>query len=415
MSTGVKKKKKKGTYDNTKLVAIIAIALAVIVVASIVITVVMVYTGNYVARVKGEKLYNYEYEYYLNQRVSRIGEDVDVPDSASTSEREEVYSMYLASKGEDGLYPLVRYKQEALEELQEFKISYLLARDKGYKLTAEENRNVEQNVEYTVNMYYRIYSQSGTNITYDEVVDYVCGGMDLSQYKSFIKLSETVGKYKADLMDSYNISDAEIKEVYDAEPNDYRSIDIQKMELVADEDDIGEEEMTDDQKAELKAKAEDYIAKFKSGELDFTETIKKESAENGADTSEGKSTVRKGSETGIKVVDDWAYEQEKASEKDEYALLESDTAIYIVKCLDIYDINSPATTDSEGNEVENTIISSIRNTIKSDRADEQIKAEAKAAQGYDLTNVNQGRIDQIFNDNTIVKNFIANYGAKVSD
>ena len=62
--TKIKKTNKKGSYDN-KIIKIIVACLAVFVAVVIGIAVMITLTTGYVAKVDGMKIYDYEYDYFL--------------------------------------------------------------------------------------------------------------------------------------------------------------------------------------------------------------------------------------------------------------------------------------------------------------------------------------------------------------
>ena len=83
-----------------------SISLAVIVVLVSVLSVVVVTSGNYVAKLNGQKLYNYEYTYYLDKELSSLGADIEIPDDATDEKKMEIYKKHFSEKDEDGKYVL---------------------------------------------------------------------------------------------------------------------------------------------------------------------------------------------------------------------------------------------------------------------------------------------------------------------
>ena len=415
MSTEVKKKKKRGSHDNNKLIAILAITLGVIVVAVSVLSIVVVTSGNYVAKLNGQKLYNYEYTYYLNQQIAALQDEIEVDEDADSDARLEAYKTFFSTKDDNGQYPLERCKDKALEELRLFKTSYQLACDAGYELTSDEKKNVENNVDYYINYYYQFYAQySSTSVTYDDVVEQVCGNMTVSQYKEYAKQDTAIAKYKDAMKEAYNITEDELRAVYDENVNDYRKVTIQKFFLSTQttDEDGNAVDMTDEQKAEVKAKIEDYLAKFQSGEYSFEEKIKAESEESDSANTIGVTTVSSTDSTGVTVLDDWAKAQTAVSEEGVYELVEDSKGYYIVRCTEIEDFdNSEDSTEGANDSIKNT----IKTKIETEKADAQMREEAEAATGYELSNIKESKIDELFDQNDSVVAIISNYGAKVSD
>lgn len=414
MSTEVRKKKKTGSRDNNKLIAILAISLSVIVVAVSVLTVVIFTSGNYVAKVNGQKLYNYEYEYYLNQQLSLLSEEIEIPDDATDEEETELYKTFFTTKDEDGQYPLARCKEEALKELKLFKTSYQLAVKNGYELTSEEASNVEDNVDYMISYYYQLYSQYDSSTTYDTIVSYICGNMSVSQYKEYAKQDTAIAKYMDAMEKTYEITEDELRAVYDENVNDYRVATVQKFFLstMTTNEDGESVAMADTDKAAVKAKIDDYLAKFKSGELNYEETIKSASEESNASSTAGVSEINNSSLTSVTVVDEWALAKEAADAEGEYTVLEADNGYYIIRCNAVEDFdNSEDSSEGANDSISNTIKTKIAN----ERSQEQMRSEAEAAEGYDLSDKKDERIFQIFDENATVVALISTYGAKVSD
>ncbi len=415
MSTEVKKKKKRGSHDNNKLIAIVAVVLGVIVVSVSVLSVVLFTSGNYVAKLNGQKLYNYEYRDYLNKQISALQDEIEIPEDADDEATLEAYKTFFTTKDDNGQYPLQRCKDKALEELRIFKTSYQLAVAAGYELTSDEEKNVEDNIDYYINYYYQIYTQySSTSITYDDVVKQVCGSMTAKQYKEYAKQDTTIAKYKEAMKEEYNITEDELRAIYDENVNDYRKITVQKFFLSTQTTDESGSSvaMTDEQKAEVKAKIDDYMAKFESGEYSFEEKIKSDSEESGSADSIGVTTISSDSKTGVTVLDDWAFAKETVDGENVYELLEDSTGYYIVRCTDIEDFdNSEDSTEGANDSIKNT----IKTKLEEEKATAQMRAEAEAASGYELSSIKESKIAELFDENDSVIAIIENYGAKVSD
>lgn len=415
MSTEVKKKKKRGSHDNNKLIAIVAIVLGVIIVSVSVLSAVLFTSGNYVAKLNGQKLYNYEYTYYLNQQIAALQDEIEIPEDADSDAQLEAYKTFFTTKDENGQYPLQRCRDKALEELRLFKTSYQLAVDAGYELTGDEKKNVEQNVDSYINYYYQIYTQySSTSVTYDDVVQQVCANMTVNQYKEYAKQDTAIAKYKEAMKEQYNTTEEELRAVYDENVNDYRKVTVQKFFLSTQttDEDGNAVAMTEEQKAEVKVKIDDYLAKFQSGEYSFEEKIKSDSEESDSADSIGVVTINNENKTGVTVLDDWAFAKTAVDGENVYELLEDSKGYYIVRCTDIEDFdNSEDSAEGANDSIRNT----IKTKVESEKADAQMREEAEAASGYELSNKNESRLAKLFDENESVVAIINNYGAKVSD
>jgi hypothetical protein len=214
MATNIKAKKKKGSYDN-KLIKWIAIGLAALVAIIVAVTVIVSLSTSYVAKAGSQKIYTYDFEYFLRKAISDEYNDAfEKPegyDDLSTEEQNELIDKFFDDERKE------KIKNTALEEARKFKAEYALAVKNGYKLTSTEKTNVKANIDY----YYSYYRSMG--LSEEMAKYYLTGGtMSLSDYKKLTIEQVTVEKYKEALKEGYNVTDADIRKVYDEEPDEYR-------------------------------------------------------------------------------------------------------------------------------------------------------------------------------------------------
>ena len=170
--------------------------------------------------------------------------------------------------------------------------------------------------------------------------------------------------------------------------------------------------MTDEQKAEVKAKIEDYLAKFQSGEYSFEEKIKSDSEESDSANSVGVTTINNSNKTGVTVLDDWAMAKKAVDGENVYELLEDSKGYYIVRCTGIEDFdNSEDSAEGANDSIKNT----IKTKVEEEKATEQMRNEAEAASGYELSNIKESKLNELFDQNDSIVGIINNYGAKLSD
>ena len=77
--------------------------------------------------------------------------------------------------------------------------------------------------------------------------------MKLSEYKDFAIIQSTIEKYKTDLKNEMNPSDAELRAIYDENPDDYRKIGVRSFQI-----DVGVEKPTDDKAQDYQTKLDEY-------------------------------------------------------------------------------------------------------------------------------------------------------------
>ncbi|MBO7406281.1 MAG: hypothetical protein J6V14_01520 [Clostridia bacterium] len=214
MATNIKAKKKKGSYDN-KLIKWIAIGLAALVAIIVAVTVIVSLSTSYVAKAGSQKIYTYDFEYFLRKAISEEYNDAfEKPegyDDLSTEEQNELIDQFFDDERKE------KIKNTALEEARKFKAEYALAVKNGYKLSSTEKTNVKANIDY----YYSYYRSMG--LSEEMAKYYLTGGtMSLSDYKKLTIEQVTVEKYKEALKEGYTVTDADIRKVYDEEPDEYR-------------------------------------------------------------------------------------------------------------------------------------------------------------------------------------------------
>lgn len=217
MATNVKAKKKKGTYDN-KWILWISIGLAAFVVLAVGIFLIVNFSTNYVAKVGNEKIYTYEFNYFLREAISEeYTDNFEEPegyDDMTTEEQDKLFDEFFTDERRAACV------EAALEKAREFKAEYRLAVQAGFKLSSEERSNVKSNVDLYYNLYVNAYGYSAELATY-----YMTrGAMTLSEYKDFMILNTTIEKYKNYLKEGYTVTDDNIRDRYEEEPNDYRSL-----------------------------------------------------------------------------------------------------------------------------------------------------------------------------------------------
>jgi len=188
--------KKVASYD-TKLIAIIAIAVIVVIGVIVGILVTNSILNMYVCKVNGKGIRDYEYEYFLEVVVNDM--ETEAKEALEDSTKFDSTAFWTAEKQTEA-------KQKALDDTVDWFSRYLLAVDKGYALTSTEKSNVASNVEYQIYYYYQLYTAYGLSVDYSTVMSYL-GISDLEQYEEIMYKYATIEKYKAALEDSYKVED----------------------------------------------------------------------------------------------------------------------------------------------------------------------------------------------------------------
>ncbi len=364
MATNVKGKKKRGNSENSKLITYGTIGLAAIVLIIVIAVISIELSTNDVGKVQGEKIYDYEYEFYLNKALSDLQAEVDV-EGKTEEEKYEIYKKFWSTPDENGVLPEQKAKKNALEDARKFKASYALALEKGFKLTKKEKNTIISNIDYTLDYMLQMYGAYG--YTRDNVIAQMCATMSLKEYKKYSICSATVEKYKNNLKEGYSVTDQEIKEIYEKDINKYRKVDVRFL-FLANKDEKGEK-LSDTKYDELLAKA-NAIAKAinetgKYEDKDFETYIKANSDDSGT----GLVTISSESENSSKKINEYAYarKQEELKDKEftDCVVIEDEDAggIYVVRTEKIEDLDNSKTDEKEN-------LTSIKDRIKAERLEE---------------------------------------------
>ena len=264
MATNIKAKKKKGSYDN-KLIKWIAIGLAALVAIIVAAIIIVNVSGSYVAKAGTEKIYTFEFEYFLSQAIYEEynaefdnfdGKPEDY-DSLSDEEKNEIIDKFFDDARQE------KIKAAALEKARVFKAEYALAVKNGYKLTSQQKTTVKANVD----SYYNYYRNMG--LTDDQAKYYLTGGtgMTLSEYKKWVIEQSAIESYKAALKEGYNVTADDIQKKYDEDPDDYRTLSARvfKFDLpTMPKDENGNAVKPDSENTADKTAYEDHMTKLEN-------------------------------------------------------------------------------------------------------------------------------------------------------
>lgn len=419
------KKKNNKSYDN-KLITWISVALGAFVAVVIAIVLIITMTTGYVAKVDGLKIYDYEYNFFLQQAMYELQEE-NLPedyDEKTDAEKQQWNKEFWTEERR------AEVANNALEDARQFKAQYSLARDKGYKLSSEEKNNLKNNIT----QYYDQYMSYG--YTAEMVEQIMFGGMTLSEYKEFAIIQSTIEEYKKALRDDINPSDDELLAVYKENRDDYRKVSLRKFMI-----DIGVTKPTDENADDYATKNDEYtkaleeaekfareiIETYNAGEkmpiykkgedgkfetdedgnwiidtekeaLDFIEFIKTESDDSSSSSTGGLSEINNNTPDSVKEITeyalsmDWNTErtqivksdaEDKQETKDVEApaeeesvmtkleMIKTDTAIYVVRVENIEDFEN-SKESSEGAK------DSIKDVIRAEVVEEKVVEKLEA-------------------------------------
>lgn len=263
-----KNQKKKGTYDN-KIIMWISIGLAVFVALIIGVYFIITATTGFIGKVDGYKIYDYEYQYYLETALSKeYSENYEEPENADDMSKEELAAHYDAFWTEERKAECAK---KALDEVRKFKAMYSLAVKNGYKLNSTERANIKSQVD----SYYNLYLNYGYSS--EMILQYFFFGMSLSEYKDYAVQQSAIEKYKVDLKEKYEATEDDLRAIYDEDPDYYRSVSIRYLQInkpkkpSVPKDSSGNEIKPDTTVADDKAKYDDYLKDLEKYEKDLEE------------------------------------------------------------------------------------------------------------------------------------------------
>lgn len=214
------KKKKRSNYDD-KLIKIIAISLSVAIVAIVAVAIFISYNGSYVAKVDGERIMKYEYEYFLTNTMYEMKQDaIDAGTLAKDADAAAIAAFWNPERKKEA-------ENKALEEAKKWKAQYILAKEAGFDLDYEERENSRANIEYNL---YSSYQQYSSYYTYEQFAEMYLG-MALADYQEIAIQDAAISAYKAELKKAYSATDDELKAFYNQNPNNYRKISLEILDL----------------------------------------------------------------------------------------------------------------------------------------------------------------------------------------
>jgi len=230
------KKKKKSKLDDSKVLKAFIFALAAILVATLAIAFVVTTSNDNIGKVDGQKIYDYEFDYYLYAAIAQADADIVYPEDVTTTEKEELRSAFWTKVDENGKTPVDLALETALENARVYKASYVIAKEAGYGLSSAQKTTVKTNVDSSIQQYYQYYTQLssyyGGSYSYEDCVKMVCGRLSIKEFKELSIKQSAVEYYKSEVLKtSYSISEEELRAAYDAAPNDYRTITVRLLKL----------------------------------------------------------------------------------------------------------------------------------------------------------------------------------------
>jgi foldase protein PrsA len=219
---------------------------AVVIIAAVILFVLQPWAVN-VASVDNLKITKYEYTFFTKFNMSQFLSSNSIN---STPEQYKWNTKVGTETAKD------QVKKSTLENIQEFKIQLIKAKDAGIKLDATDLKNVDDAINQQITQYgSRNAAEAGVKTDY---------GITLSELKEIYRNLTLTQKYRADLLKDVKVSDEDVKKYYDDNKKNFDKVTVTHI-LIKTVDD-NNAPVSEGKKAEAKKKADDILARVRAGE-----------------------------------------------------------------------------------------------------------------------------------------------------
>lgn|GEM_PF-436648 len=222
-------------------------AIAAVIIISVVILCILQPWASSVATVDNLKVTSYEYKFFskfnMDQFLSSMSND-------ATADKYD----WSTKKGSETAKDSV--KKSTFEQIQEFKIQIIKAKEAGLKLDDEDLDKVDAAINTMI-------TQNNSRNAAEEFCksNY---GVTLSEYKEIYKSFTLAQKYQAYVIKDVNVTDDEIQKYYDENKSEFDKVTVTHI-LIKTIDDNGAS-VSEGKKSELRKKADELLARVKAGE-----------------------------------------------------------------------------------------------------------------------------------------------------
>lgn len=234
-----------------------------------------------VGTVGDEKIYTFEFKYYLNLNKTQWEEDAGISDKSDAEKK----NFWNSKEGD-----VVR-KQEVIDttfkNLYELKSLLIAAKKDKVELPKQDIDNIAKSVDDFIK------TEGNGNKDEAEKVMMEKNGVTLEEYKRmYEEYTLAYFNYSMTYFHQIEISDSDIKKVFESNKDNYNKV-VVKHVLVSTKDSATQKDLPEDKIADKKKLAEEILEKAKSGE-DFEALVKTYSEDDGSKESGGEYTFGKG-------------------------------------------------------------------------------------------------------------------------
>lgn len=236
----------------------------------------------YVGTVGDEKIYTWEFKYYLNL-AKNDREAAEGISEKSTSEKKKFWNAK-----ENGVTRKQAVIDETLNNLTELKTFLLAAKKDNYDLPQQDVENIAKSIEEYINTHGDGDREKAEKAMQEE------NGVTLEQYqRMYEEYTLAYFNYATSFAYTIEVSEDEIKKEYETNKDQYDDKVVVKHILISTKDKETNESLPEDQIAEKKKLAEEILQRVKAGE-DFDALVKQYSDDEGSVNNGGQYTFGRG-------------------------------------------------------------------------------------------------------------------------
>jgi foldase protein PrsA len=243
----------------------IIIAAVLVVILAIGGTVYYVGSGNYAAKIDGQKITKAEYQFFVSSIKQQLANNYGITDM-----KQKIQNKTAGDTVREG----------ALESATEYKIQLIKAKEANVKLTSDEEKSIDTNFDANV------IQQSGSKLEADKKIKAELG-ISLEDYKAIYKGYYLTQKFRSEEMKKIKVSDEDAKKYFtesmrNAEKETTWHILIKTV-------DAENKELPADKVKEAEKKANEVLEKVKAGEK-FADLVNQYSEDEGSKSTGGEYT-----------------------------------------------------------------------------------------------------------------------------
>jgi foldase protein PrsA len=298
--------------NNKKIIAIVSV---LVVLLGALGWLYYINATNYVATIKGEKITTDEFNFFLGSTKLEMEQNANV-DVTSQSALKAFWDTKI-----EGMDAREYAKQQALNSAKDYKIQLIKAKEKGLKLDKGE---IEETKVIFDQIKKDMASRYGGDAKGEEAFkkDY---NISYKKYEKILKNLRLIYKYVEEELPTFNVTEEEMEEYYKESPNTVDRVKVRRI-MFATRDLKTGKEYTNEEKKDIKAKAQKVLEKIKSGE-DAEKLALEHSNDPSIQENKGLIEVTAQDQSSIPGFQEWVLEH-KPGDAD---ILESEFGYFVVK------------------------------------------------------------------------------------